>query len=95
MTYFSNGSEGDGYIERYCEKCLNYGEEEDPQCPILAVHLMFNYDQLEKGQEKLRECLSALIPTDDKGFGGECRMFRPIGGDAHTGFLFERTKQRA
>ena len=92
MAYFANGSEGDAYLEHYCCKCLNYGDPDKPNCPILTVHLVFNYDQLDKGQNKLRECLSALIPTDENNFSGECRMFRPIGGDKYTPFLFNNAK---
>lgn len=60
MAYFANSSEGDR-LEQQCERCP-LGEK---ACPVQLVQLMFNYDQLTAGQEKLKAAMSMLI--DDKG----------------------------
>ena len=57
MAYFPNASSAD-VLERQCEECP-VGD----QCPIAAVHFLFNYDQLD--QEKLREAMRILV--DDEG----------------------------
>ena len=41
MGYFSNGSEGQRYQERYCFQCVHYGPQEGPGCPIWAAHLFY------------------------------------------------------
>ena len=43
MGYFSNGSEGMDYEERYCKRCIHYGPEEGPGCPIWFAHLVYAY----------------------------------------------------
>ena len=75
VAYFSNSTDGD-YLTQQCETCPAYKETpempEGGACPILLVQLLYNYDQLDKGQEKLKDAMTALI--DDK---GNCRM-RPL-----------------
>ena len=73
MAYFPNGSSGD-YLDAQCADCpanKNAGSD-GPQCPILHVQLLYNYDQLDKGQEKLKSAMELLIGED-----GNCRM-RPL-----------------
>lgn len=60
MAYFANGTDGD-YLEAQCEKCP-LGQK---ACPVLHVQLLYNYDQVAKGQEKLREAMNMLV--DPKG----------------------------
>jgi hypothetical protein len=60
MAYFSNGSAGE-IFDNQCDECpLGQGP-----CPIASVQLMYNYDQLSDGQEKLREAMTILV--DDEG----------------------------
>ena len=76
MGYFSNGSEGDGYEECYCETCAHHhGPDSETGCAVWFIHTMFNYDQLTSGQEKLRTALRTLIPEDRKGLNGKCAMW--------------------
>lgn len=66
MAYFSNGCEGEA-LDNQCARCP-LGQ--DAPCPILAVQLLYNYDQI--GNEKLQECLTVLV-SDKTG----C-MMRPL-----------------
>ena len=59
MAYFSNGSAGMDFQSKYCAKCSN--AEEDGMCVIWDIHMFYNYDQLSKGQEKLKSTLNMLI----------------------------------
>lgn len=86
MGYFANGSEGDGYFERYCAGCL-HAQDERP-CAVWALHEQFNYAQLkeqDKEERPLTSVLSALIPQDEKGHNMECSMYRPLRSVAAEG----------
>lgn len=74
MGYFSNGTEGELYRERYCERCL-HDDPEGPYCPVWEAHLAANYDALKPGNELAREVLDTLIPRTGNGGNGECQMF--------------------
>ncbi len=67
MAYFSNGSEGE-YLDNQCAECP-LGEV---ACPVRHVQDNFNYDQVAKGQEKLREAMNLLISPE-----GKCQL-RPL-----------------
>ncbi len=60
MAYFANGSEGE-ILEEQCARCP-YGER---PCPIIHVQMMYNYDQVKPGNEKLREAMDRLV--DERG----------------------------
>lgn len=62
MAYFPNGSSGE-ILDNQCCDCVH--EDEWSWCPVYAVQQLFNYDQLGKGQEKLRQAITMLI--DEKG----------------------------
>lgn len=68
MAYFSNGSEGCA-LDAQCSDCRI---PNDAPCPILWVQMTYNYDQLDKGNEKLREAMNCLVNER-----GECQM-KPI-----------------
>jgi hypothetical protein len=70
MAYFSNGSEGEGYQERYCEKCLHDNFEKGIYCPIWNLHLLDNYKECNNKHSYLHE----LIPRQE-GSNGRCTMF--------------------
>jgi hypothetical protein len=60
MVYFPNGSSGE-ILEMQCAKCpLGEGP-----CPVMGIQMIYNYDQLADGQEKLKDAMSMLV--DDKG----------------------------
>ena len=76
MGYFSNGTEGMDYQERFCNRCVH---DKNQDCPVWLVHLVFNYEQLKnhpKQHGPMRELLSALIPERADHLGNEqCKMF--------------------
>ncbi len=67
MAYFSNGTEG-MILDEQCSQCP-VGESEDSCCPVHAIQMLYNYDQLKKGNEQLREAMNLLV--DGK---GKCQM---------------------
>jgi hypothetical protein len=78
MGYFSNGSEGDYYRSKWCDRCANDGDERyEIGCAVWDVHLLYNGDQFEN--ETVKNLLETLIPRDGA-FNGQCRMFREKGG---------------
>ena len=74
MGYFSNGTEGLIYQEQYCRKCINYGPEEGPGCPVWGLHLSLNYER--NRDENMAEILDSFIPMSDDGLTNlQCKMF--------------------
>ena len=63
MAYFPNGSSFDIWERDNCAVCMHNGSGEhgDPPCPLLGASFEFNYDQLKRGQEKLRGALSMIM----------------------------------
>ena len=57
--------------EENCRRCQH---DRDDGCAVLAVHLLYNYDQQDAGQGKLKAAMRLLIPRDDDGFNGRCSM---------------------
>lgn len=64
MVYFPNGTSG-MVLDEQCSNCP-VGEE---SCPIYAVQMLYNYDQLKKGNKDLKDAMTMLI--DGK---GRCQM---------------------
>jgi len=73
MGYFSNGTEGDRYEEEYCLKCKHGQGEFSDDCPILALHMTYNYDQFK--DDILKSILDSFIPRDKDGYNEKCKMF--------------------
>jgi hypothetical protein len=67
MAYFSNGTEGRSYEEKYCERCIH-----NEGCTVWLAHLLRNYE--ECNNEK--SILHILIPrsADDRS-NQQCTMF--------------------
>jgi len=76
MAYFPNGSSGE-VLDMQCADCpLGYGwndpqqkklfdaEPEGKPCPVVAVQMIYNYDQLKDGNTQLREALTILVSDD-------------------------------
>lgn len=59
MAYFSNGCEGET-LEIQCRHC----PLGDGPCPVQFVQMQYNYVQLDEGQEKLQEAMTALVDDD-------------------------------
>lgn len=76
MAYFPNGTAGMMYEEEYCCNCVH--DTDERQCPILALHFLYNYDQCRKGKtgQVVKSFLGTLIPETKDGLGAEqCSMF--------------------
>ena len=72
MGYFSNGTEGWDYEERYCERCVHHS---DTGCPVWMLHLMWSSDSCR--DEEKANALRMFIPIEEKIYNGECTMFYP------------------
>lgn len=71
MGYFSNGTEGDFYLDRYCFRCKNWKtRNDDPgeSCPIWEAHLFHN------GESVFMQTLNSFIPREG-GWNKECVFF--------------------
>jgi hypothetical protein len=66
MAYFPNGQAG-LYLDEQCMDCLH--DDPDVGCPIAFIQMEYNYTQLDKGQEQLREALNYLV--NEK---GDCQL---------------------
>lgn len=86
MGYFSNGSEGSAYEEKYCENCIHWVAEiegEHKSCPVWDSHMLFSYGQ--EGDSK--EILSILIPrSKNQIYNEKCTMFIQVKSEGQTGF---------
>jgi hypothetical protein len=76
MAYFPNGTAGE-ILDAQCADCpLGYGWNDPNQkrlfdvdevarpCPVAAVQLIYNYDQI--GNDNLRKAMSILIDNSGK-----------------------------
>ena len=71
MGYFSNGTEGVMYQERYCERCVHF-KPEDGGCMVWLAHIDMNYKQHDV--PAVKEILDLLIPREGIE-NQECSMF--------------------
>lgn len=70
MAYFSNGTEGEMYRERYCDRCK---WDKDHKCPVWLAHLVHNYDDCNKDNSPLHLIIPRKKAPD---FGNEeCFFF--------------------
>jgi len=59
MAYFSNSSEG-AVLDKQCEECP-LEDYSDKPCPVIIIQQLYNYDQLYKGNEQLKEAMNYLV----------------------------------
>ena len=71
MGYFSNGTEGEAYYDRWCTRCRHESPQDEVFCPVWYLHLADNYDAANDDASPLH----VLIPRDEKGFNKRCAMF--------------------
>lgn len=72
MAYFSNGTDGMMYYERYCSRCQ---WDKDQKCPIWMAHLIHNYEECNKEDSVLHMLIPRKKAPD---FGNEeCFFFQP------------------
>ena len=70
MGYFSCGTEGFDYQERWCFKCTHWDDEKG--CPVWNTHQWRNYDECNNPDS----ILHILIPRTKDGLENEkCTMF--------------------
>lgn len=74
MGYFSNGSEGDGYAAKYCDRCI-HGHKNNFDCSIWLAHFDLNYEECNKEDSILHR----LIPRTEDGWNDQCSLFIPVG----------------
>lgn len=68
MAYFPNGSAGE-VLDNQCAECpLGEGP-----CPVALVQMMYNYTQVDDGQESLRGAMALLVSDD-----GICQVRKQI-----------------
>lgn len=76
-AYFSNGTEGQMYEERYCSRCT-HGRNED-SCAIMNAHfLAAGEDGWADDASPIRMVLDQLIPLDDEHYNQRCTMMMEI-----------------
>lgn len=90
MGYFSNGTEGNSYEDKWCIRCIH-----NKGCSVWAAHLLYNYDQCRENGKDLKEILNLFIPQSKDGLSNNiCTMFRALPGktepDDGEPLLFER-----
>lgn len=70
MAYFSNGTEGMIYQERYCVRCIHGQDLAGKGCAVWDAHFFFN------GEKDKSDVLDFIIPRVSQGAGNdECKMF--------------------
>ena len=72
MAYFSNGTEGMDYEERFCSRCI-HNETQPYGCPVINLHRKWNYEQ--HGDKEKALILNSFIPRDERGNNLQCLMF--------------------
>lgn len=79
MGYFSNGTEGMDYEERFCSRCVNWRDNGDGRgygCPIIDLHSLWNYDAVgEKADKAKTQALNHFIPRTGL-YNDQCVMFQ-------------------
>jgi len=68
MGYFSNGTEGLAYQERFCFTCAHW--DYDTGCPVWNLHEFHN------NEDGWKRALDKLIPRDTRGFNEKCVTYR-------------------
>lgn len=77
MGYFSNGTEGAGFEEAHCSRCVHgawardgwnpldpAAEPGEIQCPVWSLHHLWNYDQFpEHAKTEAKKELAETIKT--------------------------------
>ncbi len=73
MGYFSNGTEGMIYEDRYCSRCIHQdGHDGAGGCAVWLAQIMANYEECNNPDSVLH----ILIPRSKDGLENEqCRMF--------------------
>lgn len=76
MGYFSNGTEGDMFEARYCNRCVH--EDDEKGCPVMLAHVLYSYELCNEKEHPGKVMLDMLIPRErEPGYCGnaQCAMF--------------------
>jgi hypothetical protein len=74
MGYFSNGSQAADYQAQFCDRCFH---DRDNNCPILLLHLLWNYDAVGRNADETKKiALNTFIPCEGIQ-NKQCLMFVP------------------
>jgi hypothetical protein len=73
MGYFSNGTDGEMFEARQCNRCAH----EDPVkgCPVMLAHLLFAYELCNEEKHPGKIILDILIPLSEPLGNKDCEMF--------------------
>jgi hypothetical protein len=74
VALFSTGALGADYQDHYCARCV-HGQADE--CPVWFLHNRYTPAETEG---LLQDALDELIPQDEDGGPGRCRMFVEVGG---------------
>jgi hypothetical protein len=70
MGYFSNGTEGEHYYEKWCSRCVHRAGG----CAVWFAHMTHNYKECNNKDS----ILHILIPRGKDGWNLKCKMFHPL-----------------
>lgn len=71
MGYFANGTEGEIYEAKYCNRCI-HNDYDERLCAVWIAHIRYSYSECNNP----KSILSVLIPSSPDGPGnGQCKMF--------------------
>ena len=76
---FSNGTEGELFMSKFCYKCKNWkkrGKSDMQSCPIIDAHLFYGYN----AKDDAKTILAMFIPHN----ADSCAMLIPIGASGQV-----------
>ncbi len=71
MGYFANGTEGDMFEAKWCNRCVH--EDNEKGCPVMTSHVFFSYEECNS-KSNAKVMLDMLIPRDGP-WNAQCSMF--------------------
>lgn len=79
MGYFSNGTEGMAYEEKYCRHCVH----QEHGCEVWLLHMDWNYEAVGPNADTTKaRALQLFIPRNKQtGNNEQCRMFHQSPND--------------
>lgn len=83
MAYFSNGTEGQLYEEKWCSRCVHRnGLDGRTGCPVMLAHILYAYEECNS-KSNAKSMLDFLIPMEEVKteygmchFPAQCSMFK-------------------
>lgn len=72
MGYFANGTEGDCFEAKWCNRCVH--EDNEKGCPVMLAHILFSYEECNS-KSNAKVMLDMLIPRDGP-WNAQCAMFQ-------------------